>query len=145
IVRPQGQRKSGDEIVLGPTERLDIEAELGFVVGVGSELARPVPLGHFATHVFGVVLLNDWSARDIQAWEYVPLGPFLGKSFATSISAWVLPLEALGRATVPLPLQDPQPLPYLRGTADTVFGLDIHLEVELDGTVVSRPEYRAMY
>ena len=96
-------------------------------------------------HLFGVVLLNDWSARDIQAWEYVPLGPFLGKSFGTSIRAWVTPMAALAAARVPLPGQDPEPLPYLRGGADAVFGLDLHLEVEWNGTVVARPEYRDMY
>ncbi|MGH9060327.1 MAG: fumarylacetoacetate hydrolase family protein, partial [Acidimicrobiales bacterium] len=90
-------------------------AEVGFVVGVGSELGRPVPVGAFADHVFGVVLVNDWSARDIQAFEYVPLGPFLGKSFATSISAWVTPLAALDAAWVPGPTQEPPPLPYLSG------------------------------
>ena len=81
--------------MFGPSVRLDIEAEVGFVVGVGSALGAPVPATDFADHVFGVVLVNDWSARDIQAWEYVPLGPFLGKSFATSVSAWVTPLAAL--------------------------------------------------
>jgi fumarylacetoacetase len=96
--------------------------------------------------VFGVVLLNDWSARDIQAWEYVPLGPFLGKSFATSVSAWVTPLAALAAARTPLPQQDPQPLEYLRGNgSDALFGLDLAMEVELDGEVVARPPYRTMY
>ena len=91
------------------------------------------------------MLLNDWSARDIQAWEYVPLGPFLGKSFATSISPWVVTLDALEAARVPLPGQDPEPLPYLQGDGAPLFGLDIHYEVELNGTVVARPEYRDMY
>jgi fumarylacetoacetase len=144
VVRPLGQRKSGDEILFGPSERLDIEAELGFVVGVGSALGTPVPIGDFAAHVFGVVLLNDWSARDIQAWEYVPLGPFLGKSFATSISAWITPLAALEQARVPAPERDPQVLPYL-DDANEPWGLDLELEVRLNGELLSRPPLRTMY
>src|SRR5690606_20411994 len=90
IVRPCGQRKAPDQDTptFGESQRLDIEAELGFIVGTGSELGTPVPVDEFGQRVFGVVILNDWSARDIQSWEYVPLGPFLGKSFATSISPW---------------------------------------------------------
>ena len=148
IVRPQGQRKAPTDPAptFGPSRKLDIEAELGFVVGGGTALGDPVDVATAAEeHLFGVVLLNDWSARDLQAWEYVPLGPFLGKSFGTSVSAWVTPLAALSSARVPLPGQDPEPLPYLRGTEDAVFGLDLHLEVEWNGTVVARPEYRDMY
>ena len=152
IVRPCGQRKPPTEPapVFGPSARLDIEAELGFVVGGASRLGEPVPLADAGEHLFGVVILNDWSARDLQAWEYVPLGPFLGKSFATSISPWVVTMDALGAAHVPLPGQDPEPLPYLRGepTADgagTAYGLDISLEVEWNGTVVARPQFRDMY
>ena len=140
VVRPSGQRPGGQ---FGVSTRLDIEAELGFVVGVGSQLGTPVSYDAFADHVFGVVGLNDWSARDIQAWEYVPLGPFLGKSFATSISHWVTPVEALSAAWVDLPDQDPEPLPYLGPGATQ--GLDIDVEVELNGEVVSRPPYRTMY
>jgi fumarylacetoacetase len=145
IVRPCGQRKAPDEAAptYGPSTRLDIEAELGFVVGVGSALGDRIGVDEFAEHVFGAVLVNDWSARDLQAWEYVPLGPHLGKSFATSISPWVVPLAALDAARVPLPGQDPQPLPYLRGRAD--WGLDVELAVEWNGEEVSRPPYREMY
>lgn len=145
VVRPSGQRKAPDEDVptFGPCRRLDIEAELGFIVGTGSELGTAVPTDDFATRVFGVVLVNDWSARDIQAWEYVPLGPFLGKSFATSISAWVVPLLALGAARVPIPAQDPKPLPYLQEAEP--WGLDIDLAVSWNGHEVARPPYRAMY
>jgi fumarylacetoacetase len=145
IVRPSGQRMPSHARapIFGPTTSLDIETEVGFVVGVGSELSAPVPITDFAEHVFGVVLVNDWSARDIQSWEYVPLGPFLGKSFATSISAWVVPLEALQAARVPPPRQDPPPPPYMRG--DDMFGLDIALEVWLNGEVISRPPFREMY
>jgi fumarylacetoacetase len=143
VVRPCGQRRGDPGPTFGPSTRLDIEAELGFVVGVGSELGTPVPYDALAEHVFGVVGLNDWSARDIQAWEYVPLGPFLGKSFATSVAHWVTPLAALAAAWVDLPGQDPEPLPYL-GPAATQ-GLDIQVEVEVNGEVVSRPPYRTMY
>ncbi|GAB2447708.1 fumarylacetoacetase [Nocardioides hungaricus] len=140
VIRPSGQRPGGG---FGPSARLDIEAELGFVVGVGSTLGTPVPYSSFADHVFGVVGLNDWSARDIQAWEYVPLGPFLGKSFATSISHWVTPLEALDAAWVALPAQEPEPLPYLGPGATR--GLDIAVEIVVNGEVISRPPYSSMY
>ncbi|NIJ12377.1 fumarylacetoacetase [Saccharomonospora amisosensis] len=145
IVRPSGQRKAPDEDTptFGESRRLDIEAELGFVVGVGSELGSAVACGDFAEHVFGAVLVNDWSARDIQAWEYVPLGPFLGKSFATSISPWVVPMAALEEARVETPPQDPPPLPYLRGGES--WGLDIDLSVVWNGEEVARPPYREMY
>jgi fumarylacetoacetase len=148
VVRPTGQRRPGPDGVpaFGPSTRLDIECEVGFVVGGSTELGSSVSVGDARSHLFGVVLLNDWSARDIQAWEYVPLGPFLGKSFATSISAWVVPFEALAEAELPLPGQDPVVLPYLRGDAERdVFGLDLHLEVRLNGTLVSSPEFRDMY
>ena len=145
VVRPRGQcRPPGAEAPgFGPTARLDIEAEVGFVVGVGSALGEPVPVDAFPDHVFGVVMVNDWSARDIQAWEYVPLGPFLGKSFATSVSPWVVPLEALEAARVPGPVQEPAPLPYLK--AAEPWGLDLSLAVALDGEVISRPPYASMY
>jgi fumarylacetoacetase len=145
VIRPSGQRKGPNDPapVFGPSVRLDIEAELGFVVGVGSPHGTPVPASAFADHVFGAVLVNDWSARDLQAWEYVPLGPHLGKSFATSVSAWVVPLAALQAARVPLPGQDPAPLPYLRETEN--WGLDVGLAVAWNGEVVSRPPYRTMY
>jgi fumarylacetoacetase len=143
VARPQGQRKGPDHEapVFGPSMRLDFEAELGFVVGTPS--AGPVPVGGFAEQVFGVCLLNDWSARDLQAWEYVPLGPFLGKSFLTSISPWVVPLAALEAARVPPPARDPRPLPYLED--DEPWGLDITLEVRLNGQVVSRPPAQGLY
>ena len=145
IVRPCGQSKSpADEAPrFGASRRLDIELELGFVVGVGSVVGEPVPASAFRDHVFGVVLVNDWSARDIQAWEYQPLGPFLGKSFATSIGAWVTPLALLEDRFVPAPAQDPQPLPYLRAEGD--WALDVELEVEVGGTVVSRTNARGLY
>jgi fumarylacetoacetase len=117
---------------------------VGFVVGTGSELGSPVRLEDFREHVFGVVLLNDWSARDIQAWEYVPLGPFLGKSFATSVAAWITPLDALDAAWVPGPARDPAPLPYL-DDSDTASGLDLAMQIAINGSVVSRPPFAGMY
>jgi fumarylacetoacetase len=144
VRRPHGQRpESGGEPSFGPSRRLDIEAEVGFVVGGATNRGEPVPVAGFADHVFGVTLLNDWSARDIQAWEYVPLGPFLGKSFATSVSGWVTPLEALAAARVDLPGQDPEPMEYLR--VDEPAGYDIDIEVVLNGETVSRPPYSSMY
>jgi fumarylacetoacetase len=143
VRRPCGQRKEGDGSVFGPSVRLDIEAEVGFVVGRPSRLGDRVSTEDFAEHVFGAVLVNDWSARDIQAWEYQPLGPFLGKSFATTISAWVVPLDALTAARVPAPAQDPPVLAYLQETARQ--GYDLTLCVEWNGTVVSRPPFRDLY
>jgi fumarylacetoacetase len=146
VVRPAGQRKEAadPEPGFGPSRRLDFEAEVGFVVGVPSRLGRPVPLRDFRDHVFGVCLVNDWSARDVQAWEYVPLGPFLGKSFATSVSPWVVPLAALEAARIAPPPRRPAPLPYLDDATDP-WGLDLTLEIRLNGHVVSRPPFAAMY
>jgi fumarylacetoacetase len=145
VVRPTGQAKApGDaEPTLGPSRRLDFELELGFVVGIGSELGSPVPASAFRDHVFGVALVNDWSARDIQAWEYQPLGPFLGKSFATSIAAWITPLALLEGSFVAGPEQDPEPLEYLRVPGN--WALDVELEVEIRDTVVSRTNTRGLY
>jgi fumarylacetoacetase len=145
VVRPCGQSLSAgsDRPEFGPSRRVDLELELGFVVGVGSRLGEPVPVEAFADHVFGVVLVNDWSARDIQAWEYQPLGPFLGKSFATSVSAWVTPLALLAERRVAAPPQAPDPLRYLAGGRD--WGLDVELEVELNGAVVSRGNAQGLY
>jgi fumarylacetoacetase len=145
VVRPSGQRKalSDPAPVFGPSGKLDIEAEVGFVIGTPTSLGQRVPVDAVREHVFGAVLVNDWSARDLQAWEYVPLGPFLGKSFATSISPWVVPLEALEAAMVAPPVQHPQPPAYLRGREH--WGLDIALEVRLNDTVISHPPYRQMY
>jgi len=145
IRRPRGQTKSPDAAAptFGPSQRLDIEAEVGFVVGVGSELGSFVRAAAFADHVFGVCLLNDWSARDIQAWEYVPLGPFLGKSFATSISAWITPMAALQRARTAAPPRDVPVCDYLAD--DAGWGLDLTLEVRWNGTTVSQPPFAGMY
>jgi len=146
VVRPSGQRKAPTDDVptFGPSRRLDIEAEVGFVVGTPSALGTPVPVGDLAEHVFGVCLVNDWSSRDLQAWEYVPLGPFLGKSFLTSISPWVVPLAALADARVPAPPRETPVLPYL-DDAEHPWGLDLELVVTLNGQEVSRPPFAQMY
>jgi fumarylacetoacetase len=141
VTRPCGQRRGSGGPTFGPSRRLDFEAEVGFVVGADS--AGPVPVGAFADHVFGVFLLNDWSARDLQAWESQPLGPFLAKSFATSVSPWVVPLEALGHAWVSPPPRDPEPLPYLADAGPQ--GLDLALEVRLNGHLVASPPYAGTY
>jgi fumarylacetoacetase len=142
VVRPSGQAKGAAGPEFGPSRRLDIELELGFVIGTPSTQGEPVPLAEALDHVFGLVLVNDWSARDIQAWEAQPLGPFLGKSFATSISAWVVPLSDLEQLQVSLPPQEPEPLPYLRGEP---WAYDLPLEVELNGEIVSRSNARHLY
>jgi fumarylacetoacetase len=144
IRRPHGQRKPPDAAapVFGPSRRMDFEAEVGFVIGTGSELGVPVTVEDFEEHVFGVFLVNDWSSRDLQAWESVPLGPFLGKSFATSISPWIVPLSALSAARRPTVLQDPVPLPYLD---DAFGGFDLALEIRLNGSVISTPSFTCMY
>jgi fumarylacetoacetase len=134
IIRPSGQRKlPGDDAPsFGPSTRLDIEAELGFIVGVGSALGKPVGVDEFASHVFGAVLVNDWSARDIQQWESQPLGPFLGKSFGSTVSPWIVTLEALEPFRVAQPARpdgDPRPLPHLWDDRDQESGaFDIALE-----------------
>jgi fumarylacetoacetase len=146
VRRPRGQRPPavpGGPPTFGPTQQLDVELELGFLAGPGSPLGAPIPAAAAAEHVFGVVLVNDWSARDLQRWEYQPLGPFLGKSFATSISAWVVPLAALEPHLVAGPRQDPEPLPYLR--AEGRWALDLELQVELDGELMSTTNARGLY
>jgi fumarylacetoacetase len=142
VKRPRGQAKApdADAPAFGPSRRLDVELELGLVIALPSQLGEPVPIERALDHVFGVVLVNDWSARDIQAWEYQPLGPFLGKSFATSIAAWVTPLDLLPR--VELEPQDPPALEYLQGER---LGFDIDLEIELNGERVSRSNARHLY
>ena len=146
VVRPCGQRKGPADLepTFGPSLRLDIEAELGFVVGTGSAMGEHISADDAERHIFGVFLFNDWSARDIQAWEYVPLGPNLGKSFASTVSPWVVPLIALDAARVPVPTQKPTVLPYLQ-MEHGPWGLDVDLEVVWNGEVVSRPRYADMY
>jgi fumarylacetoacetase len=139
VRRPKGQMKSPDvpTPVFGPSKSLDYELEMAFVIGAGNSLGQPVPIDQARDHIFGFVLMNDWSARDIQAWEYQPLGPFLAKNFCTSISPWVVTLEALEPFRKPLPKQDPEPLPYLRAKNDFTF--DIQLEARLRTTTLKTP------
>ncbi len=131
VRRPCGQTKppNADAPVFGPSKSFDFELEVGVLVGPGNAMGEPVPVDRAAGHLFGLVLVNDWSARDIQAWEYQPLGPFLAKNFCTSLSPWVVTLEALEPFRRPAPPQDPVPLPYLRGAED--WTLDITLEAHL--------------
>ncbi|MBQ1442513.1 MAG: fumarylacetoacetate hydrolase family protein [Renibacterium sp.] len=144
VRRPNGLRKlDAATAEFGPSGFLDIEAEIGFVLGSAS--IEPIPLDEAEAHVFGVVLVNDWSARDIQAFEYVPLGPFLGKSFATSIAAWVTPLAALDAARVPSPVRELPLAGYLDDSGSIERGLDLELEVLLNGELISSPPARELY
>lgn len=140
IRRPSGQSKAddADRPEYGPSRLMDFELEMGFLVGPGNDLGRPIPIDRADEHIFGLVLVNDWSARDLQKWEYVPLGPFLGKSFATSISPWVVTLDALEPFRCDGPAQDdPEPLPYLRHTGRCAY--DIRLEVLLQSEAMDSP------
>ena len=135
--RPKGQVKppDADAPVLKPSARMDIELEMGVFVGQANELGEPVPMTEAEDHIFGLVLFNDWSARDIQPWEYQPLGPFLSKNFASTISPWIVTMEALApfRAPFSHPAEDPQPLPYLSSADNSAQGgLDIHLEALIE-------------
>jgi len=137
VIRPKGQRKPPEADVpeYGPSRRLDYELELGIFIGLGNELGQPIPIAEAGDHIAGYCLLNDWSARDLQAWEYQPLGPFLAKNFLTSISPWVVTPEALAPFRTPAPPRpdgDPDPLPYLSDVSDRASGgLGIQLEVSL--------------
>lgn len=160
IKRPSGQRKSSEESTpsFGPSELLDYELEVGFFVGAGNELGQPISINNAEEHIFGLCLVNDWSARDIQAWEYQPLGPFLSKNFATTISPWVVTLEALAPFRCPAFQRsqgDPLPLPYLSSPLDAMGGIDITVEVLLSSTQMreagmkpfrlSRASFQGMY
>ena len=144
VRRPCGQRRPVEHDVpsFGPSTRLDLELEAGFVIGVPSRQGEPVPVEGALDHVFGLTLVNDWSARDLQAWEAQPLGPLLSKSFATSIGHWVVPLSELASRRVPAAAPEPEPLPYLR---EEPWAFDIPLEVELNGTVVATSNTRHLY
>ncbi|MDQ0341024.1 fumarylacetoacetase [Caldalkalibacillus uzonensis] len=151
IRRPVGQSKPphASQPIFGPSQQLDFELEIGWFVGPGNKLGEPITIAQAEQQIFGLVLVNDWSARDIQAWEYRPLGPFLSKSFATSISPWVVPLAALEPFRVDGPTQDPEPLPYLQQQNKGAF--DIHLEAHLQGEGMSEAQricttnFRYMY
>jgi fumarylacetoacetase len=139
VHRPRGQvkREEADRPVFAPSRRLDFELEVGFFTGPGNELGQPIAASEAGEHVFGMVLVNDWSARDIQKWEYRPLGPFDAKNFATSISPWIVTMEALEPFRCAGPEQDPEPLAYLRTPNEWAY--DIHLEVWLAGRRIERP------
>ncbi|HMS65210.1 MAG TPA: fumarylacetoacetase [Ignavibacteria bacterium] len=151
IIRPKGQTKADDAEIpsFGPTKLLDFELEMGFFIGPGNNLGEPIPVQNADDHIFGMVLVNDWSARDIQKWEYVPLGPFLAKNFATSISPWIVTLEALEPFKSKKVHQDPFPLPYLQSKGD--WSYDINLEVSLktekldESFVISRSNFKNLY
>jgi fumarylacetoacetase len=140
IHRPMGQimPDGAQAPIFGPTRALDFELEVGFFVGPGNDLGRPISIDEAPRHIFGMVLVNDWSARDIQKWEYVPLGPFLAKNFATSISPWVVPMAALETFRTAGPIQVPEPLPYLRTREKWSF--DIHLEILLKTAAMPGPQ-----
>ena len=158
IRRPLGQTKP-DEVAtpnFGPSRTLDFELETAFFVGPGNDLGRPIPIDEAEQHIFGMVLLNDWSARDVQKWEYVPLGPFLAKNFASTISPWIVPLEALEPFRCSGPEQDPPPLSYLRTGISNLksqegSAFDIRLEVTLQGAsmpsphVICRSNFKHLY
>lgn len=133
IRRAHGQRPEPGGPTYGPSRKLDFELEVGFVTGDGPGLGTPVPVDEAEHHIFGLCLVNDWSARDIQAWEYAPLGPFLGKSFATTMSPWIVPLDALDPFRVPAPPQDPDPLPYLRSPDRSGIAIDLRVTIAPDG------------
>ena len=151
VRRPHGQIKPPDaaEPLFSASRSLDYELEMAFFVGPGNALGEPVPIERAHEHIFGMVLMNDWSARDVQAWEYQPLGPFLAKNFCTSISPWVVTLDALKPFRQPIPAKDPPPLDYLRAEMDSTY--DIHLEAHLQTAnagephVITRTNFRHLY
>lgn len=138
IKRPKGQQKIGDEVVFGPTRELDFELEMGFFTANGNEMGEPIPIGECEDHILGLVLVNDWSARDVQRWEYQPLGPFLGKSFGTSISPWIVTLDALEPFRIQGMPQEPEPLPHLRNPGPAHY--DINLEVSIQTQKMTKPQ-----
>lgn len=140
VKRPRGQTKPPDASspVYGPSKSMDFELETAFFIGPGNSLGQPVSIDQAEDHIFGIVLMNDWSARDIQTWEYQPLGPFLAKNFCTSISPWIVTLEALEPFRKGVPAKDPPPLSYLKRAADFTF--DIHLEAQLQTAKMTEPQ-----
>ena len=149
LVRPSGQIKLPNEErpVFSACRKLDFELETGFIVGKATALGEPIAIEEAENHIFGMVLLNDWSARDIQQWEYVPLGPFNSKTFGTSISPWVVTLEALEPFRCASPVQEPQPLPYLRENTANNYDIKLQVAIAADGseTVISNTNFKYMY
>lgn len=149
IVRPSGQIKPADSErpVFSPCQRLDFELETGFIVGKPTEVGEPIPIEKAHEYIFGMVLLNDWSARDIQRWEYVPLGPFNAKTFGTSISPWIVTMEALEPFRCEATAQDPTPLDYLQEKRDNNYDINLQVLFDVDGveTVISNTNFKYMY
>jgi fumarylacetoacetase len=150
VQRPCGQTMppGATQPQFGPTQQLDFELELAFVVGKETALGHPIRVADAEDHIFGLLLFNDWSARDVQRWEYQPLGPFLGKNFASSVSPWVVTLEALRDFRVAGPVQFPKPLPYLQSTGDRNFNIQLEVALQPKGqltTTVSRTNARSLY
>lgn len=149
IRRPNGQTKAPDakSPVFGPSKRLDFELEVGFIIGKDTSIGERVSIAEAEDYIFGLVLCNDWSARDVQTWEYVPLGPFLAKNFATAISPWVVTLEALDAFRTPGPAQDPPVLPYLQFEGNKNYDIQLEVHIVADGNkqVLSRSNFKYMY
>ncbi|XP_041663528.1 fumarylacetoacetase [Cheilinus undulatus] len=151
IRRPSGQMRPDQTQppVFGPSKQLDIELEMAFFVGGGNRLGEPIPINKAHEHIFGMVLMNDWSARDIQSWEYVPLGPFLGKNFGTTISPWVVPMEALLPFAEANPVQDPEPLAYLRHQDAYTFSINLFVSLKgqdmEEAATITRSNFKYMY
>tara|TARA_B100000809_G_C15129142_1_gene527613 strand:+ start:1245 stop:2534 length:1290 start_codon:yes stop_codon:yes gene_type:complete len=151
IVRPKGQTKAVDakEPTFGDSNRMDFELEMGVLIGSGNTLSEPIPVDEAENHVFGFTLVNDWSARDIQTWEYIPLGPFLAKNFATSISPWIITMEALEPFKCKSPKQDPKPFDYLNNKKNCNYdiNLEIHLKAEnmSESHIISKTNYNYLY
>jgi fumarylacetoacetase len=151
IRRPYGQIKTADADapIFAPSDQMDFELEMGFFIGPGNELGEPIPVTQAMDHIFGMVLVNDWSARDIQRWEYQPLGPFLAKNLATTISPWIVTMDALEPFRIASPQQNPTPLPYLQSDDDLAY--DVQLEVRLQSetmtapVAISRSNFKYMY
>ena len=144
LKRPSGQLKKTDGVTFGKSEKIDFEVELAMLYGgSGNKLGSPIPIAEAKDHIFGVVLMNDWSARDIQFWEYVPLGPFLSKNFGTTVSPWIVPMAALEPFLLPLPTQQPTPLPYLQSKQD--FLIDINIATAVNGSVISNTNGKHLY
>lgn len=151
IHRPNGQTKAPDAEMpsFGPSKRLDIELEMGAIVGTGSEFGQPITVDQADAMIFGYVLLNDWSARDIQGWEYQPLGPFQGKAFGTSISPWIVTAAALESFRAPTPARDKELLPYLNGSKDGLYNIELEVLMQPEGaetaSVIAKTNYNRMY
>jgi fumarylacetoacetase len=150
IRRPLGQTfpKGSDKPIFGPSKLVDFELEMAFITSDANVLGQPVPIDEAEDHIFGMVLFNDWSARDIQKWEYVPLGPFLAKNFASSISPWIVTLDALEPFRVESPKQDPQPFPYLQQKGNNSFDINLEVAIAPEGqepTTITKSNFKYMY